>query len=349
MNIEKLPSGNYRITQMYKRKRYRFTLDHKPTQKESTMILAEMMQDTQKAPTNTISKCIDEYIEIRSNTVSPVTIRTYKALKRNCPEWFLNCNLYDISQIEIQKVINEYSINHAPKTTRNFHGFIASVLGLFRPNMAIKTTLPQIVRDEIQLPSKDDIRRLLDALKGTEYYIPVYLGCLGLRRSEIIALSVDDFQGNKLIINKASVPDVDGNFVIKATKTTDSSRIIYVPTELTKAVKKKGCVFKGYPNSIARAMHNYQDKIGMPRCRFHDLRHFYASYAHSVGMSDADIMKAGGWKTDNVMKRVYRHSMNDESEQKRVVDSMFNDFINNSADLSSQNSEGIVDKRKTDR
>lgn len=311
---------------MYKGKRYRFTLDHKPTQKEATLILAEKMQDASEsgASSLSISKCIDDYIETKSNVLSPVSIRTYKSLKRNCPEWFLRLNLYEVSQIEIQKVVNEYSLEHSPKSTRNFHGLIASIMGLYRPNMAIKTTLPQKVRRETTMPLKDDIMRLLDALQGTEYYIPVYLGCLGLRRSEIIALTLDDFKGNKLTINKAAVPDEYGNYIVKTTKTTESAREIYVPSNLTAAVKEKGYVFKGYPNSIARAMHNYQDKIGMPRCRFHDLRHFYASYAHSVGMSDADIMKAGGWKTDNVMKSVYRHSMNDESEQKRVAQSMFN-------------------------
>lgn len=325
MTIEKLPSGNYRITQMYKGKRYRFTLDHKPTQKEATLILAEKMQNTSEDALSSISisKCIDEYIKTKSNVLSPATIRAYKSMKRNCPEWFLKYNLYEVSQIELQKVVNEYSLDHSPKSTRNFHGLIASVLGLYRPNMAIKTTLPQKVRHDVILPDKAEIIRLLDALQGTEYYIPVYLGCLGLRRSEILALTLDDFNGNNLTINKAMVPDEHGNYILKATKTTDSAREIYVPDELVKAVKEKGYVFSGYPNSIARALHNYQDKIGMARCRFHDLRHFYASYAHSIGMSDADIMKAGGWKTDNVMKSIYRHSMNDESEQKRVAQSMF--------------------------
>ena len=325
MTIERLPSGNYRVTQMYKGKRYRFTLDHKPTQKEATLIMAEKFQDMMDVnSSSSIQTYIDKYIESKSNVLSPVSIRSYKSLKRNCPEWFLNCKLYDIGQADIQRVINEYSADHSPKSTRNFHGLIASVLGLYRPNMAIKTTLPQKVIRDTTIPTKDDILRLLDAVKGTEYYIPFYLGCLGLRRSEIIALLPADFHGNKLTINKAAVPDENGNYIVKTTKTTQSTREIYVPDELVKAVKEKGYIFKGYPNSLARALHNYQDKIGMPRCRLHDLRHFYVSYAHSIGMSDADIMTAGGWKTDTVMKRVYRHSMNDESEQKRVAESMFN-------------------------
>jgi hypothetical protein len=33
--------------------------------------------------------------------------------------------------------------------------------------------------------------------------------------------------------------------------------------------------------------------------------------AHSLGIPDANIMAAGGWKTDTVMKSIYRHAMED--------------------------------------
>lgn len=326
MTIEKLPSGNYRITQMYKGKRYRLTIDHKPGQREAVLIMAERFQELGEGSTTAVrfDKCIDNYIESKSDTISPSSIRGYKSIKRNCPKWFLQLNIYDIEQADVQKVVNEYSKDHSPKSTKNFHGLIVSVMKFVRPHITLRTTLPQKEKKDITIPDQADIIRLLDELKGTEYYIPIYLGCLGLRRSEVTALQLEDFNGNKLVINKALVTDDDGNLIVKSPKTTDSTREIYVPDELVNAVKEKGYVYKGYPNNILRALHRYQDRLGMPRCRFHDLRHFYVSYAHSVGMSDADIMKAGGWTSDTVMKRVYRHSMDDEAEQKRIADSMFN-------------------------
>jgi integrase len=50
--------------------------------------------------------------------------------------------------------------------------------------------------------------------------------------------------------------------------------------------------------------------------RFHDLRHYFASYLHDKGFSDAEIMSLGGWKTDHVMKRVYRHAIKDKTNDK---------------------------------
>ena len=36
--------------------------------------------------------------------------------------------------------------------------------------------------------------------------------------------------------------------------------------------------------------------------------------AHSLGIPDSYIMAAGGWKTDHVLKSVYRHAQKDKEE-----------------------------------
>ena len=70
---------------------------------------------------------------------------------------------------------------------------------------------------------------------------------------------------------------------------------------------------------LIKALHRYQKKLDIQSFRFHDLRHFYASYAHSMGMSDADLLKSGGWKTDNVLKNVYRHAMKDSLQEQQSM------------------------------
>lgn len=324
MTIEKLPSGSYRIKQMYKGKRYSITVDHKPTQKESTILMAERMQDIVSGKTAALSKCIDNYIDSKHNVLSPSTIKGYVAVTRNSPQWLLDMNVYDITQYDIQRAVNEYSTNHSPKSVRNFHALMISAIKMFRPNILFNTTLPQKEARETTVPEHDDIIRLLDAMRNHDYYPCVVLGCLGLRRSEIQALEPSDFGSDGVLINKARVLNEFNKTVVKATKTTSSTRYVYVPSNIIQIIKDRGYVYKGNHNTLVNVMHRYQDKIGMPRCRFHDLRHFYVSYAHSIGMSDAAIMQAGGWKTDSIMKKVYRHSMNDREEQERVAKSMFN-------------------------
>ena len=69
MTIEKLPSGSYRIKQMYNGKTYRVTVDHKPTQKEALILLAEVMDGCDiKGSFKTAAL---DYIEMKRNILSP--------------------------------------------------------------------------------------------------------------------------------------------------------------------------------------------------------------------------------------------------------------------------------------
>lgn len=311
---------------MYKGKFYSILLDHKPTQKEATILMAEALQVAESGEGGTVLSCINGYIDAKYNVLSPSSIKGYRAISRNSPEWFLNMNVYDVTQLELQRAVNEYSLDHSPKSVRNYHALMVASIKMYRPTFTVNTTLPQKIAKETVIPNHDDIIRLLESMKDNEYYPCIVLGCLGLRRSEVLALEPSDFVDNRVYINKARVSNEFSQYVVKSTKTTASTRCIFVPVELTEMIQARGYVYRGHPNTLIDVMHRYQDKIGMPRCRFHDLRHFYVSFAHSVGMSDADIMTAGGWKTDNVMKNVYRHSMNDESEQERVAKTMLNFF-----------------------
>lgn len=326
MKLEQLPSGSYRVKKVYKGKAYRVTFDHKPSDREVTIALAELMQDVTSVKSGTIQKCIDDYIESKYNVLSPSSIKGYRAINRSSPEWFLKMNVSNVTQIDLQRAVNEYSIGHSPKTVRNFHALMVASIKMFRPSMVFNTTLPQKEAKKVTIPEHNDIIRLLDAMKEHEYYPCIVLGCLGLRRSEIQALEASDFGSDGVLINKAKVLNEYNKPVLKTTKTTASTRYVYVPSDIIKIIKERGYVYRGNHNTLINVMHRYQDKIGMPRCRFHDLRHFYVSYAHAHGMSDAAIMAAGGWKTDSIMKNVYRHSMDDEQEQKKIAKSMLNFF-----------------------
>ena len=324
MTIEKLSSGSYRIRQMHKGKLYLITVDHKPTKKEATILLAEKMQDVDlKRGNESFEKALDEYIGSKNNVLSPATIRGYKQLKNMYSDNFKKMNVYDMDQSDIQREVNRYAANHSPKSVRNFNGLISAVMALERPNMVIRTTLPQKLVIEAKVPTHEDVKKLIKHLENTEYHIAIQLACLGLRRSEICALDISDLEGNKLTINKAKVLDDNNKIVTKTTKTVSSTRSIYIPDTLAKEIRKTGYIYRGYPNSIIRALHRAQDELGIPRCKLHELRHFYVSYAHAQGMSDAAIMAAVGHKTDSITKRVYRHAMDVDSEEKRIASSIF--------------------------
>lgn len=320
MNVEKLPSGSYRIRQTYRGKKIYITFPYKPSAKEIALRLAERMEEIDEQNIKgTFKEYAVKYIENRSNVVSPSTIRTYNGLIDRTPAALRNKNIYDITQDDIQVAINEYAKDHAPKSVRSLHGFISSVMKSCRPSFKLSTTLPQKDAKRQYLPTEKDIKAILEASEGTEDHIGFQLGILGLRRAEICALQLSDLKDGMLTINKNMVYDEKSRWIIKPTTKTDAStRVIPLPERLVKEIEDRGYFYKYSPQKLNKHLQDYQDKLNIPRFKFHSLRHYFASYAHSLGICDADIMAMGGWKSDYVMKSVYRESMM-ESQQKSAM------------------------------
>lgn len=313
MKSEKVSENTYRVRKTYKGKRYDVYFDHDPDDKEVMEVVLEKLNSGEFGSVKgTFESCCDKYIEMKRNVISPSTIAGYKKLKRYLSDSFKSKNILSINQTDLQNEINNFAVDHSPKYVRNLHSFISAVLKAFRPTMTINTTLPQKRKFTHNLPTTEGVEMILEASKGTPYHIPFQLAVLGLRRSEICGVTIDDIKGNILTIDKAKVYDEDYNLVTKDTKTTESTREIYLPAKLAKEIKKAGTIFDYQPQALTRALHKFQDKLGLEHFRLHDFRGYFASYAHSQGIPDAYIMKMGGWKTDYVMKSVYRDTLKDQ-------------------------------------
>lgn len=324
MTIEKLPSGSYRVRQMENGKLYSLTLPYKPNKREAYELIQNKINHVVDN-SMTFQKAAEEYINVKNNVLSPSTIRGYHSVLRNLPQYFLDMDISQIDEYTLQKFINEYAIDHTAKTVHNVNGFVMAVLRLFYPKMDISVTLPQKQRQERYTPTTEDIKRIMDASKGTKYYIPLFLACLGLRNSEICALTIFDLKGTELTINKALVYGDNGYVVKNVPKTDASNRIIVLPDAVVSSIREQGFIYDGYPLQIDRHLRRTQKKLNIPSFGIHRMRHFFASYMHDLGYSDAIIQSLGGWATDNVMKSVYRHALNEDSARMQMVSNF--DFI----------------------
>lgn len=315
MKIEKLPSGSYRIRKTYKGHTYSVTFDYKPTQKEAMLAMAAELDKvkTENGSMN-FKRSAESYVDMKRNVLSPRTIKEYSETASRMPEWFCELKISDIDQIQINRLVNELSKDKSPKTVRNYHGFITAVLGTFCPNLKICTSLPQKVKNEPYTPSQEDVRKILEEVRGTEFEIPITLACYGMRRSEICALTSEDVAGDTVCINKALVQNEKKEWVIKTTKTTESTRSIIIPIELADRIRDQGYVYRGHPGNISKHLERIEDKLNIPRFSLHKLRHYFASQMSALGVPEADILKMGGWETDHVMKSIYRHSMMEKEE-----------------------------------
>jgi integrase len=322
MNIEKLPSGAYRIRKMVNRKEYRVTVDHKPNMSEAfKLITAEVEKRDIPAAKMSFETACDKYIESKSNVLSPSSIRGYKGIVKAFTDGFKAVRLPDITLPIVQTEINSYSEKHSPKSVYNFSGFIMGVLNYY--GVSIKSPkLPQKEKKDPYIPTKEEVMKIFAAFKGSVYEVPILLSCMGLRKSEICALTIDDLSSdNILTINKAKVQGADNKWVIKSTKTTASTRTVVIPDYIADIIRKQGYVYNGYPNVLYVKLTQMQDDLGIQHFSFHKMRHFFASYMHDLGYSDKQIQDMGGWKTTDVMKTVYTHAMKmDEAKKKAAMD-----------------------------
>lgn len=316
MYIQRTSSGAYSVRKQVNGKRYTTTFDHKPSKKEIDMWVAELSINAPKSSKNVVkmdfNEAVQRYLTVNENVLSPTTIRAYESVLRNLSEGFKATTLVRFDEDVVQKEINDYSVGRSPKTVRNAYGLIVRVLGIYRKDLRLKCNLPQKEKKkETYIPTPTEAKAIIEEVKGTRYEIPFRLGCYGLRRSEVLALQYpDDLNGNILTVNKALVQDKDNNWVVKVTKTTDSTREIYISDELVALIHEKQVFFDGYGGKINQRLHEVQKKLGIEQFRLHDLRGYFATELSQAGLSEADILRLGGWSKTNsdVMKNVYRHS-----------------------------------------
>ncbi len=313
MNVRKLPSGNYFARKMIDGVSYTFTFDHKPTKRELEDALYEKRKSTFVSNVkNSFRECALNYIESKKAVLSPSTINSYESIIKNLSEEFLNMKISKINALAIQKEVNDYSVGRSPKTVKNASGFISAVVWFYKPDMPIKTKLPQNVKVETYIPTDDEVETLIEALKGSPYEAVILLTILGLRKSEALAITASDIDGNILTVNKALVVNSQGEYVLKTTKTESSTRKIYIPDHLRDLILSKGKAYKGFPGNILRELHRIQDRNGLKRCKLHALRHYYVSKAHAMGVPDASIAAAVGHKSIATTQRIYTHAQTDK-------------------------------------
>lgn len=316
MHIEKR-GNSYRIEQMYKGKRYRVSVDHKPTKEEAIKLLANIMGKETIPLKSSLSAACDSYIAAKDNVLSPSTVAGYRSIIRRLPQDLLNKPITQISSRDIQVFVNKYSVGRTPKSVLNVSNFVMTVLA-FHGIKLDSPKLPQKVKKEVYTPTEEDIQKILDKAKGTKYEVPLTLAAFGMRRSEIISVTSDKLNGTTLTIDTATVQNEKYEWVEKTTKTTASTRTIVIPQRIADIIKEQGKAYTGSAETLNNVLHRYQDALKIPRFPLHKMRHFFASYLHQKGYSDAQIQAMGGWSTDNVMKSVYRHAMELDSAKNQA-------------------------------
>ena len=328
MKITQLPSGSY-TTLVYigkdskgKKHLKRFTAPTKARVKQ--MANEYLAIHTSVVNLQSLDGSIQRYLDDRADVLSPSTYKAYLSIQkclRQSNDKLLRTAVDRITTSDIQKLVSSYTASgHSRK-------YISNILGLVRSAMKAEgytlptVTLPEKVVKDINFPSEDYVNNLLELAKGTKLELPLRLSTYGLRRGEVCALHKSDLIQKEnngkmtymLHIQRSMVLTPEKEWVERVPKTPTSNRIIPIGEKLAKLILETdfvdGRVTAFTPRAYSAVYLTFTKLNNLEYYHLHSYRHFFASYLHSKGYTDEQIMKLGGWKTNHVMIQVYRHSM----------------------------------------
>ena len=278
-----------------------------------------------------LSDALLKYIDERSMILSPVSIKTYIAY---IPYFDSIKDMYvsDIDTPVVQRLINDMAVSVSPKTIKSRIGFLLSVLDYAGNDRRFKLRYPQAIKRELTTPDHEDVYRLIAA---ADYKLKpvICLAAFGtLRRGEIAALKQSDISRDMRLISIHAdmVLDKDNHFVYKdIPKTSGSVRSVQLPEDIIRLLPESDnpddFVFSLSPTAITRRFEKLRAKLGLQHIRFHDLRHFSASFRSDIGIPKKYIELEGGWEADSkVLSSVYDNPL---ESSRRKYSQMVSEFI----------------------
>lgn len=280
----------------------------------------------------TFSEAIDEFLDVMSNLLSPCTIRGYRGIQNKGISLLADVKISNITKNLVQKQINLNAKKYSYKTCKNQLGLISRVLGEY--DIHYKIVLPPKERIEYNVPSADDVPKIVNMIKDTPIELQILFALmLGLRQSEIAALKWENLKDDKIKISGAIVPNEYHRYVEKKTnKSYASARTLTVPkyilNKLNKIKKTEGYIFSTTPNYVGKVWRKLLKENGMPNYRIHDLRHANASIMLLLGVPDKYAMKRLGQSDPSMIKNVYQHTFSEEMDViNNRIDSYFDNVV----------------------
>ena len=191
------------------------------------------------------------------------------------------------------------------KTVRNIHQIISSAMQLAREqklitaNPAEDCALPRLEHREMQTLPVEQLQSFLREAKDSGVFELYYLELTtGLRRGELLGLKWEDIDLERGDLRvRRQIARINGEVVEAPLKTKNAYRTLPLAEDtigvLEAQRKKTGdspWVFPSptggpiSPDSVLRMLHRVLKRAGLPRVRFHDLRHTFATLALQNGV-----------------------------------------------------------------
>ena len=228
------------------------------------------------------------------------------------------------------------------KTVRNINQVISSAMDfavaqkIIPENPCKAVALPKVEHKEMQTIPAEQLQAFLQEAKATGVYEMYYIElATGLRRGELLGLKWTDIDWRNGIIKvRRQIARVDGQIVEAPLKTKNSYRTVTISQQAIEVLKQQKektndeYVFPSpnggpiSPDSVNNMLKRVLARAGIPKVRFHDLRHTFATIALQNGVDIKTVSGMLGHFSAGFTLDTYAHVTT--AAQKEAADTMGN-------------------------
>ena len=243
-----------------------------------------------------------------------------------------------VERIEAEK----QSKGLSAKTVRNINQVISSAMDfavaqkIISVNPCKAVALPKVEHKEMKTIPAEQLEAFLREAKETGLYEMYYIElATGLRRGELLGLKWQDIDWKNGIIKvRRQVARVDGEIVEAPLKTKNSYRAVTISQQAIEVLKEQKAktndayVFPSpnggpiSPDSVNNMLKRVLARAGIPKVRFHDLRHTFATIALQNGVDIKTVSGMLGHFSAGFTLDTYAHVTT--SAQKEAAETMGN-------------------------
>ncbi|MCW5887594.1 MAG: site-specific integrase [Anaerolineales bacterium] len=253
-----------------------------------------------------------------------------------------NVKLGDLQPIRIQRLYDKLiASGKGSRTVQMVHAVIhrslnqAVKLGIISLNPDDATSPPKPQEKEMSVLDQEQVQRLLIEAKRKsfrEFVFYFFVLATGVRQGELLGLKWEDFDAGKktVRITRQAKPLPGGGFEFVVPKTKNGFRTIKLGDETVDLLNKHfvlqldersaarkweeyGLIFPSVvgtplnPPNVVREFRSLLKRAGLPKIRFHDLRHTAASLMLNNGVDVLVVSRRLGHSKASITLDVYGH------------------------------------------
>jgi integrase len=275
----------------------------------------------------------------KENAIRNVTLQKYWMTLKWVKELIPEVCLCDMTRTVYQQLINDYAASHERQTTMDFHHQIKGAIldavddGLIERDptrkVIIKGKTPGIKK--VKYLNQYELHTLLKALDlsgeiNWDWFIYL-IAKTGMRFSEALALTPDDFDFSRQVLSISKTWDYKGDGGFLPTKNKSSVRKIQLDWQTVirfagilknKEHDKPIFVPEGkvvYNSTVNDRLERLCLRLDIPVISVHGLRHTHASILLFAGVSIASVARRLGHSSMTTTQKTYLHIIRELENQ----------------------------------